>query len=48
MDIRNDSVRVRDVVVDTGDDGLGVLDVPTNVGNDHICVNCKLDLEVDS
>ena len=30
-----------------GNDGLGVRNIITNVGNDYVCVYCKFGLEAD-
>ena len=46
--IGSDGVCVYDIVADAGNEGVGVRDFMTNVGNGYIHVYCKFGLEVNS
>ena len=48
FDVGNDGEGGRNVVLKVGNGRMGVLDVPTNVGRDYICVDRKFGLQTDS
>ena len=48
LDVGDDGEGARNVALKLGNGRMGVLDVPTNVENDYICVNRKFGLETDS
>ena len=48
LKVGNGRMGVHDTLMDIRNDGLSVLDVPTNVGHDYICVDRKFGLQTDS
>ena len=48
MDVRNDGVDVRSIVLKLGNDNVGVCDTLMNVRNGHTHADCKFGLEAGS
>jgi len=48
MTVRNNGKVVHNVVLDAGNDGVGVRDTMADGRNDWICVDCKRLLEIGS
>ena len=48
MSVGNDEVGTCNIMVDAGNGSIDVQNVTADIGNDYVCVDCKLGLEGDA